>query len=89
MWDKVGIVRTNEGLQYAKSQIVNAAAEIDAEFKSHKPTRALIEYRNLVDTARLMINSAIDRKENRGLHYNKDLRQNKTTRVHQKRSFID
>ena len=74
MWEDVGIVRNNQGLQRAKLSIEKAADEINRVFSSVTTTRKLIEYRNLISTAYLIVNAAIVRTDNLGLHYNADIK---------------
>ncbi|WP_332671846.1 L-aspartate oxidase [Aromatoleum sp.] len=72
MWDYVGIVRTTKRLQRAQHRIRLLAREID-EFYSHfRVTNDLIELRNLVVTADLIVRCALRRRESRGLHYSRD-----------------
>lgn len=73
MWQHAGIVRNTNDLLFAESVIKKAALEANSLINNHKLTRQTIEYRNLADTAQLIIKSAINRKENVGLHYNRDL----------------
>jgi len=72
MWDYVGIVRTNKRLQRAQHRIQLLQNEIE-EFYSHFHISAdLLELRNLVTNADLIVQSALLRHESRGLHYSKD-----------------
>ena len=70
MWNHVGIIRTNKGLNYAQTQLQEITQYINT--LSLKPTRTFIELRNITTVADLMVQSALLRKESRGLHYNKD-----------------
>ncbi|MCL6628694.1 MAG: L-aspartate oxidase, partial [Armatimonadetes bacterium] len=68
----VGIVRTNERLQKAWVEISDIRSQVSKLYASGKLSRELLELRNLVTVACLVVQSAMQRKESRGLHYNLD-----------------
>ncbi|MCL2689346.1 MAG: L-aspartate oxidase [Chitinispirillia bacterium] len=72
MWDYVGIVRSNLRLNRAMRRINLLEKEIEDFYKRTKITHQLLELRNVVTTAKLIIVSALKRKESRGLHYTTD-----------------
>jgi L-aspartate oxidase len=70
MWDYVGIVRSDLRLERALRRINFLEKEIIDYYKRRTIWRRLVELRNMVTNARLIIQGAMKRKESRGLHYN-------------------
>ncbi len=72
MWDYVSIVRTSKRLQRAAARLRNLKREVQEFYWNFRVTGEVLELRNLVETASLIVDCAVRRHESRGLHYTMD-----------------
>jgi L-aspartate oxidase len=72
MWDYVGIVRTDRRLARAAARVALLKTEIQQYYGAFRVTPNLLELRNIVEVADLIVRSAQARKESRGLHFTTD-----------------
>lgn len=72
MWDYVSIVRTSKRLQRAAARLRNLKREVQEFYWSFRVSGEVLELRNLVETASLIVDCAVRRHESRGLHYTMD-----------------
>ena len=72
MWDYVSIVRTDNRLRRAAARLINLKKEVKEFYWGHRVNPDILELRNLVAVASLIVECALRRKESRGLHYTLD-----------------
>ncbi len=72
MWDYVGIVRSDRRLRRALRLVDVLSEEVEEDYWSLLPTRELLELRNICTVSRIIVTSALRRRESRGLHYSLD-----------------
>jgi len=72
MWDYVGIMRTTKRLKRAANRLRSLNGEVQEYYWNYKMTGDLIELRNLVLVASLIVDCALSRRESRGLHFTLD-----------------
>jgi len=72
MWNYVGIVRTTKRLERAQHRIAMLNHEVEEYYRHFRVATDLIELRNLLQSAELIVSSALKRHESRGMHYTLD-----------------
>jgi L-aspartate oxidase len=72
MWDYVSIVRTDNRLRRAAARLANLNKEVRGFYWGHRVNSDILELRNLVSVASLIVECALRRKESRGLHFTLD-----------------
>lgn len=82
LWDYVGIVRTDKRLERAQTRVLNLKREITDYYWHAKVEPRLLELRNLIDVAEMIIFCALRRRESRGLHYTLDYPDKLPTAIH-------
>ena len=70
---RASLIKNFNRLKRAKRRVTHLEEEVRRIWESCKPTQDLVELRNLILVAKLVVDASIDRKENIGLHYNQDL----------------
>ena len=81
LWDYVGIVHTTKRLERARTRIQNLQKEIHEYYWNFKVDPTLLELRNMILVARLIVDCALQRRESRGLHYTLDYPERATQRT--------
>jgi L-aspartate oxidase len=79
MWDYVSIVRTDNRLRRAATRLRNLKKEVREFYWGHRVNADILELRNLVSVASMIVDCAVKRKESRGLHYTTDHPQTKAS----------
>ena len=82
MWDYVGIVRSTKRLKRAQTRIRTLSEEVREYYWNFKVEPRLLELRNLIQVAELIIDCALQRHESRGLHYTLDFPTQSKSIVH-------
>ncbi len=72
MWNYVGIVRNSKRLELARRRIIAITREIESLYSTHRISRNMVELRNIAHVSLMIVQSAMIRKESRGLHYTTD-----------------
>lgn len=72
MWNYVGIVRNSKRLELARQRVITITKEIESLYATHALNRNMVELRNIAHVSLMIIESAMLRKESRGLHYTTD-----------------
>lgn len=75
MWNYVGIVRTTQRLEIAKKRLIDVAEEIESHYIKYYVSANMVELRNIAHIALMIIESALARRESRGLHYSLDYKE--------------
>ena len=86
MWNYVGIVRSDNRLKIALEKIDLIEKEVNEHYYQHRISVDLLELRNIIHVSKLIIKSAMLRKESRGLHYSIDYQ--KTSKTYEKNTYI-
>ena len=86
MWNYVGIVRSDNRLKIALEKINLIEKEVNEHYYQHRISVDLLELRNIIHVSKLIIKSAMLRKESRGLHYSIDYQ--KTNKQYEQNTYI-